>query len=443
MFVGISNTPRDYAWGSTTAIAGLLGTTPSGKPEAELWLGAHPGSPSVITDPSRTGGAGNLVDWILADPARALGSALVAEESDAGSVPPRLPFLLKVLAAASPLSLQAHPTSERARTGFALENAAGIPLDAFDRNYRDQFHKPEIIFALSETFEALCGFRELGEVRRIVGELRALDAASENPQPGALDALESRLLGDSGLRDTVDWLLRDGRGGDTGEVAWLVERVVGLAQDAVYLAEGGAAIRFPLELATVRDLALAYPGDPGIVISLLTNRVSLKRGEVLYLPAGNIHAYLLGLGIELMAASDNVLRGGLTPKHIDVDELLDVLEFSPVPVPYLAPIVHTPGVSEYRPDVADFALVHIEASAADTAAPAPAAGAAAVTAAGVPMRQFTLTGPGIALCTAGGFLVAGATASVTLKRGESVYITPDEGTLTFAGAGDVFLATTP
>jgi len=210
--------------------------------------------------------------------------------------------------------------------------------------------------------------------------------------------------------------------------------VVSLATDAVYLAGGGAAIRFPLELATVRDLAVAYPGDPGIVISLLTNRVSLKRGEVLYLPAGNIHAYLLGLGIELMAASDNVLRGGLTPKHIDVDELLDVLEFSPVPVPYLAPIVHTPGVSEYRPDVDDFALVHIEASAADAAADA---------APGVPMRQFTLTGPGIALCTAGGFLVAGATASVTLKRGESVYITPEEGTLTFAGVGDVFLATTP
>ncbi|WBM79496.1 mannose-6-phosphate isomerase, class I [Cryobacterium breve] len=170
MFVGISNTPRDYAWGSKTAIAGLLGTTPSGKPEAEIWLGAHPGSPSVIADPSRTGGAGTLVDWILADPERALGSALAAEETDAGTVPPRLPFLLKVLAAASPLSLQAHPTSERARTGFALENAAGIPVDAFDRNYRDRFHKPEIIFALSETFEALCGFRELGEVRRIVAE---------------------------------------------------------------------------------------------------------------------------------------------------------------------------------------------------------------------------------------------------------------------------------
>ena len=447
MFVGITNSPRDYAWGSTTAIAGLLGYVPSGKAEAELWLGAHPGSPSVITDPEQVGGHATLLDWITAAPEEALGAALAAPAAPSAPVAPRLPFLLKILAAAGPLSLQAHPTSERARTGFALENAAGIPTDAADRNYRDPFHKPEVIFALSETFEALCGFRELTEIRGILGELRALDVASDDPQPGALDALERRLLGDDPLRDCVDWLLRDGRGGDSGEVAWLVERVVLLAEGAAELAEDGAILDYPLELATVRDLAHAYPGDPGIVISLLTNRVSLKRGEVLYLPAGNIHAYLSGLGVELMAASDNVLRGGLSPKHIDVDELLEVLEFTPLPVPYLPPVVSSPGVSEYRPDVDDFALVHIaaEAGAAGAGAAGAGAGGAAASAsdAGVPMRQFTLTGPAIAICTAGGFLVAGAGASVALKRGESVYITPDEGTLTFAGVGEVFLATTP
>ncbi|TFC90399.1 MULTISPECIES: mannose-6-phosphate isomerase, class I [Cryobacterium] len=431
MFVGITNSPRDYAWGSTTAIAGLLGYVASGKAEAELWLGAHPGSPSVIKDPGQVGGHATLLDWIAASPEVALGAALGATSSPAA---PRLPFLLKVLAAQSPLSLQAHPTSERARTGFALENEADIPTDAADRNYRDPFHKPEVIFALSETFEALCGFRELTDIRGILGELRALDVASDNPQSGALDALERRLLGDDALRDTVDWLLRDGRGGDSGEVAWLVERVVALADGAAELAEDGAILDYPLELATVRDLAHAYPRDPGIVISLLTNRVSLKRGEVLYLPAGNIHAYLSGLGVELMAASDNVLRGGLSPKHIDVDELLEVLEFTPLPVPYLSPVVSSPGVSEFRPDVDDFALVHI---AAEAEGGAPGADGA------VPMRQFTLTGPAIAICTAGGFLVAGAGASVALKRGESVYITPDEGTLTFAGVGEVFLATTP
>jgi len=422
MFVGITNTPRDYAWGSHLAIASLLGTPPSGKPEAELWLGAHPGAPALLTDPAVVGGARHLAEWIEAEPERALGAARAAEG--------RLPFLLKLLAAAAPLSLQAHPTMERARAGFELENEAGIPLNAPERNYKDPFHKPELILALSERFEALCGFRAPESVRGILDELRAVDATMDESEPEALDALERHLAGNDGLRDTVDWLLRDGRGEDTGEVAWLVERVVALARQAAFLAGGGAPIEFPAELATVESLAAAYPGDPGIVISLLLNRVSLRRGEVLYLAAGNIHAYLSGLGVELMAASDNVLRGGLTPKHIDVDELLEVLDFTPTPVPYLAPAASAPGVSVYRPDVPDFQLVHIEADASPGSEV-------------VPMRQVALGGPAIAVCTAGGFLVAGAASSVALKRGEAVYITPDEGTLTFAGAGEVFLATTP
>ena len=427
MFVGITNTPRDYAWGSATAIAELLGRPASGGPEAELWLGAHPGRPAVITDPALTRGAANLADWIELDPTTALG----AEQASAG----HLPFLLKILAAQSPLSLQAHPSPERAAAGFALENAAGIPLDAADRNYRDPFHKPEIIFALSDTFQALCGFRDPREIRAILTELRALDATTDEPQPEALAALERRLTGDDALRDAVEWLLRDGRGGDSGEVAWLVERVVALAEQAAFLIDGGARVSFAAELAMVRTLAAAYPGDPGIVISLLTNLVSLKRGEVLFLPAGNIHAYLSGLGVEVMASSDNVLRGGLSPKHIDVDELLEVLDFSPLPVPYLLPRVQADGVAVYTPDVPDFELAHI-------LVPADAAASEAGQT-GVPMRQVTLTGPGIAICTAGRFLVAGATSSHTLARGESVYITPDEGTLTFAGSGEVFLATTP
>lgn len=423
MFVGITNTPRDYAWGSTRAISGLLGREPSGKPEAELWLGAHAGSPSTIVDPDTVGGAPDLARWIAASPEIALGASL------AGAVGgPRLPFLMKILAAGGPLSLQAHPSPERARAGFELENEAGIPIDAADRNYKDPFHKPELIYALSDTFEALCGFRDLAAIRRILAELRALDAASDDPQAGAIDEIENRLTGPEALRDVVDWLLRDGRGGDTGHVAWLVERVVELARLAGYLAEGGAVIGFSAELAMVRKLADAYPGDPGIVLALLLNHVTLRRGEVLYLPAGNIHAYLSGLGVEVMAASDNVLRGGLTPKHIDIDELLDVLDFSPLPVPYLPPSAPAPGVSVYRPSVPDFTLVRVEAEATGPG--------------DVPMRRVALTGPGIAICTAGGFLVAGTTSSAALKRGEALYITPDEGALTFAGVGEVFLATT-
>lgn len=430
MFVGITNTPRDYAWGSSSAIASLLGRSPSGGPEAELWLGAHAGSPSRILDPASTGGADDLSAWIAAAPDVALGSEPSRTDD------PRLPFLLKVLAAAKPLSLQAHPSAKHARAAYDLENAAGIPLDSPERNYRDPFHKPELIFALSETFEALCGFRELASIHRIIEELRALDAATDDPQPAALDGLERRLADPEPLRAVVGWLLRDGRGRDTGEVAWLVERVVALAAHAEYLTAGGAVIGFARELSTVSSLAAEYPGDPGIVISLLLNRVSLRRGEVLYLPAGNIHAYLSGLGIELMSASDNVLRGGLTTKHVDVDELLEVLNFTPVAVPYLAPDegLSAPGVSVYRPDVPDFELVHVEA--------APEDAGSATTAGSVPMRQVALAGPAIAICTAGGFLLAGAASSVALKRGQAVYVTPDEGTLTFAGAGEVFLATT-
>ena len=163
MFVQIANTPRPYAWGSTSAIADLLGTTPSGEPEAELWLGAHPGSPSRIVDPAEAEDSATLLDWIAKDPTKTLGAA-----ADAG----QLPFLLKVLAASSALSLQAHPTPEQAREGFERENALGIPLDAPNRNYKDAFAKPEMIFALSETFDALCGFRSLDETREIVRPAR-------------------------------------------------------------------------------------------------------------------------------------------------------------------------------------------------------------------------------------------------------------------------------
>ena len=171
-------------------------------------------------------------------------------------------------------------------------------------------------------------------------------------------------------------------------------------------------------LETVRTLANAFPGDAGILTALLLNRVTLARGEALYLPAGNIHAYLNGLGIELMTASDNVLRGGLTGKHVDVDELLAVLDFTPTAVPYLEPQV-LPGLALYRPDDAGFALAHVTADA-----------------------RLALTGPAIALCTAGSFALAGGVASATVARGGALYVTPDEGALAVTGAGDLFVATT-
>jgi mannose-6-phosphate isomerase len=404
VFVGITNTPRDYSWGSTTAIADLLGTAASGAPEAELWLGAHPGSPARIVDGSAPHGAENLAEWIASDREASIGRH------------EQLPFLLKILAADGPLSLQAHPTLERARQGFEAENAAGIPLDAPNRNYKDALHKPEVIVALSETFDALCGFRPVAEIREIVALLEMWDKESDAAAPAVLAPLASRALaeGDEGhvLRSLVEWLL-----GGSEEVTALVRRVSALAEAN----EPSSAGEYAASLQTVRELAIEYPGDAGIVTSLLLNRVTLSAGEALYLPAGNIHAYLKGLGVELMAASDNVLRGGLTPKYIDVPELLSVLDFESLPVPYLRPTFPSEGVEEFRPGVPDFVLARIHTELNERAAYRP-------------------DGAAIAICTQGSFEIHGERSDTTLERGQSVFITPEEGALTFTGVGTIFLA---
>lgn len=382
MFVRITNTPRPYAWGSRSDIAGLLGTAPSGDPEAELWLGAHAGSPALIMDPEAVGGATTLEEWIAAEPSAALGD---------GAASARLPFLLKLLAAAAPLSLQAHPTAEQAEEGFAHENEEGIALDAPDRNYKDAFPKPELIYALSDEFEALCGFRPVAEFRDEIERLR------DGTDDAALADVLARAKTDADLRGLVRWLTGGGP-----DVEALVARVASSSRAS--------------EL--VRRLADAFPGDPGIVIALLLHHVVLHRGEALFLDAGNIHAYLRGFGVELMTASDNVLRGGLTPKHVDATELLRVLDFDVRPVPYLVPSRPQPGVEVFDPGERGFRLIHVTGEAV-----------------------VDIVGPAIAICTSESVELAAET-SVVLDRGEAVYITPDEGPLAISGVGEVFIATT-
>jgi mannose-6-phosphate isomerase len=381
MFLGITNTPRDYAWGSPTAIPELLGRTVTGAPQAELWLGAHHGSPSVVVNPAMVGGADTLLDWIRDEPRAALGSGRDG-----------LPFLLKVLAAAAPLSLQAHPTPEQAREGFAREDAAGVPLDDPARNYKDPFPKPELVVALSERFEALSGFRPVDETR---ADVERIDAGT-----GRLGPLVVHLQ--HGIENTVTWLEE----GDDSARA-----MIGVVAELAPAVEDPSA-----NIATAADLAGRYPGDPGVVVSLLMHRVTLATGEAMYLPAGNIHAYLDGLGIELMAPSDNVLRGGLTPKHVDVPELLRVLDFTAYPAPILEPEELAPGVDRFAPAGVGFALVRVSSEGRQmglgTGGVAP------------------LHGPSIAICTDGAVTLVGAQSATMLRRGESCYITPDEGDVT-------------
>ena len=389
MLTPISNDPRDYSWGSPTLIPALEGRQPTGAPEAEIWYGDHPGCPSRTPD-------GRTLDVALADAGR-----------------PALPFLLKLLAAASSLSIQAHPTRAQAQEGFAREERAGIPRDAADRLYRDDNHKPEIIVALSDRFRALVGLRPLAETRRFLSVL----AATGDDVPAGVAQLQSRLdVDDDGpaaeraLRDVLAWALDEADAATVASVA--------AALDAA--ADTGET-EFADEIAVLRAAASDFPGDGGLIVALLMNLVTLHRGEGLFAPAGVLHAYQSGLGVELMAASDNVMRGGLTPKHVDVPELLHVLDATPSPAPVIRPRPLTSGVDVYDTPVDDFALERVAV-------------------AGEAVR-VAVHGPAIALCTVGEVVVAGDSDSdsATLRPGTAVYIA-DEEAVEVSGVGELFVA---
>lgn len=381
MLVPLSNTARDYAWGSPTLIADLEGRAPTGRPEAEIWFGDHPASPARVPD------------------GRPLGQWLAEEGASAGA-PARLPYLLKLLAAASPLSIQVHPSKAQAESGYAREEAAGVPLEAPHRLYRDDNHKPELLVAVSDTFTALAGLRDLGATRRLLAALG---------EPAA--PLARRLEGEdasAALRGAIAWLL-------SGDAADVVDAVIGAVRTA-------DAPEFAAELAASRDVAAAYPGDPGVVVALLMNLVVLRRGEGLFVPAGVLHAYLAGLGVELMAASDNVLRGGLTPKHVDADELIALLDAGHGTEPRLAALPVAPGVERFDAGVPDFALVHVRVAGT--------------------VAQVPLEGIAIVLATEGRPAVRGGASgeSVELAPGRAVLVTPDEGRVEVSGTGACFLA---
>ncbi|HJV97869.1 MAG TPA: mannose-6-phosphate isomerase, class I [Arthrobacter sp.] len=364
----LTNSIRDYAWGSKTLIADYLGRSPSGASEAEMWMGAHPGAPSVALLDS---GHIRLDELIDADPEGLLGPDSRAAFGNA------LPFLMKVLAAESPLSLQVHPTREQAATGFAAEEALGVPKDAQTRNYKDHNHKPEMILALTD-FEALCGFRSATETKAIFDELVAFFRETGSEIPKVLHQISFTLASadePAAIQQAFAGLIR---GGD--EVSRAVEATAALLGSTTYDGPHTAALKTALELSE------AYPGDPGVLISLLLNRVSLRPGEAVYLPAGNIHAYLHGLGIEVMASSDNVLRGGLTTKHIDVDELLRTVVFTPLPVPRLDPTSPAKGHLIWQPPFEEFQLQRIELAPGARTMELPA---------GVPVLVLVASGSGV------------------------------------------------
>lgn len=310
---------QDYAWGSTTAIARLRGVEPTGRPEAELWFGAHPKAPATVD--------GTGLDTMITEHPDLVGSASV----DAFGA--RLPYLLKILAAARPLSLQAHPSRAQAEAGYAREEAADAP--AAERNYADDWPKPEMLVALEPT-EALCGFRDPSASADLLDRLGVDDLTTSISSLRDADPVAA-------TRNTfLAFLARDDHD--------LLDQVIAAAHGCD---DGGELGRW---CATAIELAAENPGDPGVLAALLMNRISLQPHQGVFLPAGNLHAYLSGIGVEIMASSDNVLRGGLTSKRVDVDELGAVLDFRPGFPGIVEAVQASAGLWRYETPAPEFVL---------------------------------------------------------------------------------------
>lgn len=383
LLIKISNTPRDYAWGSHTLIPDYFGLADTGKPMAEIWFGTHPSNSSITDDqPTRT-----LLERIEH----------------------QLPFLLKILAAGGPLSIQAHPNSQQAADGFARENAAGLAIDSPSRNYKDDKHKPEMLVALTD-FEALVGFRDLDAVKPVFEFLA--DSKIELAANLAHQALQHLATSDP-IKNLFTWLTHQ-RGQIDSEVAACVQALTEATESENLLAES--------ELAT--HLQQSYPGDPGVLIALTMNHLCLSPKQGVFLPAGVVHAYLSGLGVEIMAASDNVLRGGLTPKHVDVDELIEVLNFESGLGVGVTQREVAAGLIAYPVPVDDFQLYRVEVSGENL------------------LADIALPGESIVLCTAGEVAISNSKDErIVLKRGEAAFASGEAKHFTFAGSGTAFLAT--
>ena len=393
----LKNTIQYYAWGSFSAIPELLGEqTRSDRPQAELWMGAHPKSPSLVD----CGGTWeSLLNRIAQDPVSILGKKTATRFNN------QLPFLFKVLAAAKPLSIQAHPNKVQALEGFDRENRLAIPLDAPNRNYRDTNHKPEIVCALSP-FWALSGFRPVADFFALTEELSLTPLAKERAQLKAHPCAHH-------LRTFFSTLLALDESSKSQAIAetfsWAKSREVDVIARWI--------VRLHNE----------YPGDIGILAPLFLNLICLQPGEALFLPSGHLHAYLEGVALELMANSDNVLRGGLTQKHMDVAELLRILSCEPTSPAIVETLQGSEEEWTYASSAEEFVLSCIT----------PGTG-----------RVFTSPNERsveILLCVEGGVTITGCSNSDThyLKKGTSVIIPAAVGRYMLEGEGKVYKAAVP
>lgn len=382
---------QSYPWGTKDAIPSLIGQAPDAKPWAEQWYGAHPLGDSPTPD-------GATLSEHLAQQQDQLGKAALMTFGR------RLPFLVKILSADSPLSLQAHPTRQQAREGHARESLLGVPLGAPERSFKDDWPKPETIVALT-SFEALVGFRDPVRTAQLFEDLGVGDALTS-----VIGPLRDR-DGSPALQEVfLDVLSLDDR-------RHLVDEVLGAAVNHL-----DAPGELGLFARTAVEIDEYFPSDPGILAALLLNRFSLEPGQALALAPGVMHSYLRGCCIEVMANSDNVLRGGLTAKHIDVDALLHVVSFAPTPAEVLLPS-GSDGTYIYPTSFEEFELWLLQPTD------------------GSPLQVPRSDSGRICLVASGSFELSGDGDPVVLKPGKAVFIGAGEA-IVARGEGQLFVAAT-
>lgn len=377
---------QNYAWGDPAFIPELQRRQPSGQPEAELWMGAHVKAPSKLRSTGQS-----LHRAIADDPEGTLGRAAAFGE---------LPFLMKVLAAAQPLSIQTHPNAQQAKTGFIEEEGRGVPIDGPTRTYRDDNHKPELIVALTP-FDAKCGFRDLAQTRELFATL------SNSQTAPIVDRLNQSGTPDAVLADVLQWLL-------SGE-----DLAIATTMAVVEACTTVGDTPWLNDILWTHRLHALYPGDPGIIVALLLNHFTLEPGEALFLEAGVLHSYVQGAGVEIMANSDNVIRGGLTTKHIDTVQLSKIAVTEPS-----MPTVQRPSgdVHTYDTPVSEFSLSRV-----------------------VTNESFagTVTGPEVLVATDGDFHLRSGDQTIAMPPGRAVWIRADDNDWVAEGHGTFFRAQVP
>lgn len=386
----LSGTVQRYAWGTRDAIPAILGRPADDAPVAEYWLGAHTSSPSLLDD-------GTLVDHIASGPT-------VLGKRSREAFGEQLPYLMKLLSARHALSIQAHPSREQAIEGFSRESRDGIPLDAPERTYKDSWPKPEIMIAL-DTFHSLAGFRDPHETAEL---FTAMGVASE--LQSVIGPLTER-KGPAALAEVFLDVLSVGEGR-----RHLVDEAVSAAMH--HRDDDGELGEFA---RTAIELDAVFPGDPGILAALLMNRLRLEPGEGLFVPAGMMHAHLQGTGVEIMANSDNVIRGGLTSKHIDVSELVTVVDFNPWLPEVLQPRQTRPGVLKYETPCSEFEAWRMRVDSTTGAVRVPGRGSARI------------------LLAIDGFCVLDdGTSRMELPRGRAAFLSADERDVYAEGTAEVY-----